>query len=244
MSLFDLQDVRIAIGSLATLDLPMVVDLIGIYGLNGPYYMLTTTNWFLQELSVIPRGSWGDVARRSYHDPLGKSGVVISEPQWFIGYPRMSASGESSTTMHRLLHASGSHPIPPPDDPKSGKRKPDQGSQQLDAYDGEVEGCCNEISNHLGSKPAEKPAQRNDLLSVMNKPSQLQTKAGKNTTRAAQEHIRREQLEVETSSDRTTADAIKSTSWCKEPSWLRSNQLSKKKQSSRAELDKTTNKAI
>ncbi|KZV41816.1 ABC transporter B family member 21-like [Dorcoceras hygrometricum] len=26
-------------------------------------------------------------------------------------------SGESSTTMHRLLHASGSHPIPPPNDP-------------------------------------------------------------------------------------------------------------------------------
>ncbi|KZV51127.1 11-beta-hydroxysteroid dehydrogenase 1B-like [Dorcoceras hygrometricum] len=36
-----------------------------------------------------------------------------------IGYPRMSASGESSTTMHQLLHASGSHPIPPPDDPKT-----------------------------------------------------------------------------------------------------------------------------
>ncbi|KZV44727.1 hypothetical protein F511_34621 [Dorcoceras hygrometricum] len=35
-----------------------------------------------------------------------------------IGYPRMSASGESSTTMHRLLHASGSHPIPMPYDPK------------------------------------------------------------------------------------------------------------------------------
>ncbi|KZV38342.1 hypothetical protein F511_22544 [Dorcoceras hygrometricum] len=35
-----------------------------------------------------------------------------------IGYPRMSASGESSTTMHRLLHASGCHPIPPPNDPK------------------------------------------------------------------------------------------------------------------------------
>ncbi|KZV29997.1 DNA-directed RNA polymerase V subunit 1 [Dorcoceras hygrometricum] len=31
MSLFDLQDVCIAIGSIATLDLPMVVDLIGIY---------------------------------------------------------------------------------------------------------------------------------------------------------------------------------------------------------------------
>ncbi|KZV37493.1 hypothetical protein F511_15825 [Dorcoceras hygrometricum] len=38
-----------------------------------------------------------------------------------IGYPRMSASGESSTTMHRLLHASGSHPIPPPDDPNTTK---------------------------------------------------------------------------------------------------------------------------
>ncbi|KZV28026.1 hypothetical protein F511_27745 [Dorcoceras hygrometricum] len=64
MSLFDLQDVRIAIGSIATLDLPMVVDLIGIYGLKGPYCTLTTTDWFLQALSVIPRGSWGDVSRR------------------------------------------------------------------------------------------------------------------------------------------------------------------------------------
>ncbi|KZV46146.1 thioredoxin-like 1-1, chloroplastic-like [Dorcoceras hygrometricum] len=64
MSLFDLQDVCIAIGSLATLDLPMVVDLIGIYVLKGPYCALTTTNWFLQALSVIPRGSWRDVARR------------------------------------------------------------------------------------------------------------------------------------------------------------------------------------
>ncbi|KZV43842.1 hypothetical protein F511_18899 [Dorcoceras hygrometricum] len=64
MSLFDLQDVCIAIGSIATLDLPMVVDLIGIYGLKGPYRTLTTTDWFLQALSVIPRGSWGDVARR------------------------------------------------------------------------------------------------------------------------------------------------------------------------------------
>ncbi|KZV44583.1 hypothetical protein F511_11269 [Dorcoceras hygrometricum] len=64
MSLFDLQDVCIAIGSIATIDLPMVVDLIGIYGLKGPYCTLTTTDWFLQALSVIPRGSWGDVARR------------------------------------------------------------------------------------------------------------------------------------------------------------------------------------
>ncbi|KZV57525.1 peroxisome biogenesis protein 2 [Dorcoceras hygrometricum] len=64
MSLFDLHDVCIAIGSIETLDLPKVVDLIGIYGLKGPYCTLTTTDWFLQALSVIPRGSWGDVARR------------------------------------------------------------------------------------------------------------------------------------------------------------------------------------
>ncbi|KZV20905.1 G-type lectin S-receptor-like serine/threonine-protein kinase [Dorcoceras hygrometricum] len=38
-----------------------------------------------------------------------------------IGYLRMSASGEFSTTMHRLLHASGSHPIPPPNDPNTTK---------------------------------------------------------------------------------------------------------------------------
>ncbi|KZV35270.1 spindle pole body component 110-like [Dorcoceras hygrometricum] len=82
MSLFDLQDVCMAIGSIATLDIPIVVELIGIYGLKGPYCTLTTTNWFLQALSVIPRGSWGDVARRSYHDPLGKSEIVIPEPQW------------------------------------------------------------------------------------------------------------------------------------------------------------------
>ncbi|KZV23975.1 ankyrin repeat and death domain-containing protein 1B-like [Dorcoceras hygrometricum] len=64
MSLFDLRDVCIVIGSLATLDLPMVVDLIGICVLKGPYCTLTMTDWFLQALSVIPMGSWGDVARR------------------------------------------------------------------------------------------------------------------------------------------------------------------------------------
>ncbi|KZV30696.1 hypothetical protein F511_19489 [Dorcoceras hygrometricum] len=44
-----------------------------------------------------------------------------------IGYPRMSASGESSTTMHRLLHASWSHPIPPPNDPKTNQYNQDLG---------------------------------------------------------------------------------------------------------------------
>ncbi|KZV31304.1 hypothetical protein F511_16290 [Dorcoceras hygrometricum] len=44
-----------------------------------------------------------------------------------IRYPRMSASGESSTTMHRLLHASGSHPIPPPNEPKTNQYNQDLG---------------------------------------------------------------------------------------------------------------------
>ncbi|KZV48293.1 hypothetical protein F511_41900 [Dorcoceras hygrometricum] len=42
-----------------------------------------------------------------------------------IGYPHMKASGESSTTKHRLLHASGPHPIPPPNDPKTNQYNQD-----------------------------------------------------------------------------------------------------------------------
>ncbi|KZV50064.1 putative terpene synthase 3-like [Dorcoceras hygrometricum] len=64
MSLFDLHDVCMVIGSLTTLDLPMVIDLIGIFELKGSYCTLTMTDWFLQTLSVIHRGSWGDVGRR------------------------------------------------------------------------------------------------------------------------------------------------------------------------------------
>ncbi|KZV26539.1 archaeal ATPase [Dorcoceras hygrometricum] len=64
MSLFELQDVCMAIESPATLDLPMIVDLVGIFEMKGPYCTLTMIDWFLQALSVIPRGSWGDVARR------------------------------------------------------------------------------------------------------------------------------------------------------------------------------------
>ncbi|KZV53512.1 F-box/LRR-repeat protein 15-like [Dorcoceras hygrometricum] len=44
-----------------------------------------------------------------------------------IGYPRMRASGKSSTTKHRLLHASGSHPIAPPNDPKTNQYNQDLG---------------------------------------------------------------------------------------------------------------------
>ncbi|KZV49714.1 hypothetical protein F511_30046 [Dorcoceras hygrometricum] len=52
-----------------------------------------------------------------------------------IRYPRMSASGESSTTMHRLLHASGSHPIPPPDDPNNNSSDEGPSTQSRSAYD-------------------------------------------------------------------------------------------------------------
>ncbi|KZV57307.1 hypothetical protein F511_22756 [Dorcoceras hygrometricum] len=44
-----------------------------------------------------------------------------------IGYPRMKASGESSTTKHRLLHSSGPHPIPPPKGPKTNQYNQDLG---------------------------------------------------------------------------------------------------------------------
>ncbi|KZV16999.1 hypothetical protein F511_13584 [Dorcoceras hygrometricum] len=44
-----------------------------------------------------------------------------------IGYPRVRASGESSTTKHRLLHASGPHPNPPPNDPKTNQYNQDLG---------------------------------------------------------------------------------------------------------------------
>ncbi|KZV29350.1 F-box/kelch-repeat protein-like [Dorcoceras hygrometricum] len=88
MSLFDLQDVWIVIGFLATLDLPMVVDLIGIYVLKGPYCTLTTTNWFLQALSMIPRGSWGDVARRF---------TMIQWPPIAAAPPPNSPLGRAST---------------------------------------------------------------------------------------------------------------------------------------------------
>ncbi|KZV36865.1 hypothetical protein F511_33305 [Dorcoceras hygrometricum] len=40
-----------------------------------------------------------------------------------IGYPCTRASNKSSTMKYRLLHASGPHPIPPPDNPNGvGKR--------------------------------------------------------------------------------------------------------------------------
>ncbi|KZV13507.1 DNA-directed RNA polymerase V subunit 1 [Dorcoceras hygrometricum] len=133
MSLFDLQDVCIAIGSLATLDLPMIVDLIGIYGLKGPYSTLTTTDWFLQALSVIPRGSWGDVARRftmirwaadrsdligdrSYDEVAAIDIVIWTRARWTGPSPISIAAPPS-------LSSSSTPPPPPPPPPPRCRRK-------------------------------------------------------------------------------------------------------------------------
>ncbi|KZV17425.1 hypothetical protein F511_09097 [Dorcoceras hygrometricum] len=78
------------------------------YGPFNPYIPIRSTTIGKSRVAIDPiamRTSW-----RSNSDIAS----VTS-----IGYPRMSASGESSTTMHRLLHASGFHPIPTPYDPKS-----------------------------------------------------------------------------------------------------------------------------
>ncbi|KZV46563.1 F-box/kelch-repeat protein-like [Dorcoceras hygrometricum] len=86
------------------------------YGPFNPYIPIRSTIIGKSRVAIDPiamRTSW-----RSNSDITS----VTS-----IGYPRMSASGESSTTMHRLLHASGSHPIPTPYDPKTNQYNQDLG---------------------------------------------------------------------------------------------------------------------
>ncbi|KZV22809.1 hypothetical protein F511_34275 [Dorcoceras hygrometricum] len=89
---------------------------------NPPHIINTLSSVSVQEsrIQYLCDPQWfRDTASR------GPTTIVAPESQFrtcpsdhdSIGYPRMSASGESSTTMHRLLHASGSHPIPPPNDP-------------------------------------------------------------------------------------------------------------------------------
>ncbi|KZV16996.1 hypothetical protein F511_28086 [Dorcoceras hygrometricum] len=87
-----------------------------MYGPFNPYIPIRSTTIGKSRVAIDPitmRTSW-----RSNSDIAS----VTS-----IGYPRMSASGESSTTMHRLLHASGSHPIPTPYDPKTNQYNQDLG---------------------------------------------------------------------------------------------------------------------
>ncbi|KZV44922.1 NADH dehydrogenase [Dorcoceras hygrometricum] len=77
----------------------MVVDLIGIYGLKGPYRTLTMIDWFLQALSVIPRGSWGDVARRftmiRWAGSKQAKGFAVQISQLLATFPSVEL-GESS----------------------------------------------------------------------------------------------------------------------------------------------------
>ncbi|KZV16652.1 hypothetical protein F511_44192 [Dorcoceras hygrometricum] len=91
----------------------MVVDLIGIYVLKGPYCTLTTTNWFLQALSVIPRGSWGDVARRSYLpmavDLIGIYGLkgpycTLTTTNWFLQVLSVIPRGSWGDVARRSYH--------------------------------------------------------------------------------------------------------------------------------------------
>ncbi|KZV50179.1 hypothetical protein F511_19271 [Dorcoceras hygrometricum] len=72
-----------------------------------------------QNITIFPTNETWDTASRRPTTIVAPESLFRTCPTDHdnIGYPRMSASGESSTTMHRLLHASGSHPIPPPNDP-------------------------------------------------------------------------------------------------------------------------------
>ncbi|KZV46886.1 hypothetical protein F511_34011 [Dorcoceras hygrometricum] len=97
--------------------LPMLNTLSSVYVRESRIQYLCDPQWFK------------DTASR------GPTTIVAPESQFrtcpsdhdSIGYPRMSASSESSTTMHQLLHASGSHPIPPPNDPKTNQYNQDLG---------------------------------------------------------------------------------------------------------------------
>ncbi|KZV40403.1 chitinase-3-like protein 2-like [Dorcoceras hygrometricum] len=108
------------------------------YGPFNPYIPIRSTTIGKSRVAIDPiamHTSWrsnSDITSVTRSTTIGKSRVAIDpiamHTSWrsnsditsvtSIGYPRMSASGESSTTMHRLLHTSGSQPISSPDDPK------------------------------------------------------------------------------------------------------------------------------
>ncbi|KZV32009.1 protein EXPORTIN 1A-like [Dorcoceras hygrometricum] len=79
------------------------------YGPFNPYIPIRSTNIGKSRVSIDPI---------AMHTSWRSNSDIVSVTS--IGYPRMSASGESSTTMHRLLHVSGSHPILPPNEPNIG----------------------------------------------------------------------------------------------------------------------------
>ncbi|KZV48693.1 hypothetical protein F511_16892 [Dorcoceras hygrometricum] len=102
--------------------------------LNGPfntYIPIRTTTIGKSRVARDPTAmhtSWrsnSDIASVTRQTHLPKTHPVLWPEIYHtivssdnIGYPRMRARGESSKTKHRLLHESGPHPIPPPNDPK------------------------------------------------------------------------------------------------------------------------------
>ncbi|KZV16962.1 scopoletin glucosyltransferase-like [Dorcoceras hygrometricum] len=66
----------------------------------------------------------------------------------------MSASGESSTTMHRLLHVSRSHPIPPPNDPNTTKTS-DLSTRQINDLESSNE--CSSIDHQKQAASKKRP---------------------------------------------------------------------------------------
>ncbi|KZV17415.1 hypothetical protein F511_09087 [Dorcoceras hygrometricum] len=112
MSLFDLQDVCIVIGSIATLDLPMVVDLIGIYGLKGPYRTLTTSYWFFRLPSSLhtpppPRVAGIRSGRFDEENPfVQNSSVLLVQPDEGVSVLVVDLIGDylpQSTEKSRVL---------------------------------------------------------------------------------------------------------------------------------------------
>ncbi|KZV16440.1 hypothetical protein F511_26357 [Dorcoceras hygrometricum] len=114
-----------------------VQDNIGYPRMSASGESSTTMHRLLHASGPHPIPPPDDPKTNQYNQDLGlihsTSGNHLESPNegssidHNIGYPRMSASGESSTTMHRLLHASGPHPIPPPDDPKTNQYNQDLG---------------------------------------------------------------------------------------------------------------------
>ncbi|KZV40128.1 hypothetical protein F511_40650 [Dorcoceras hygrometricum] len=82
--------------------LVMVSVQYGPFSLNIPTESMTIGKSRVPRDSIVMHTSW-----------RSKSDIACAIS---IGYPRTRTSVESSTAKHRLLHTSGPHPIPPPDD--------------------------------------------------------------------------------------------------------------------------------
>ncbi|KZV44958.1 hypothetical protein F511_16188 [Dorcoceras hygrometricum] len=107
------------------------------YDTTKQFYDIHRVFWKIPCWQLVPGSNRNYKNAGSSRDTASRGPTTIAAPESqfrtcptdhdSIGYPRMSASGESLTTMHRLLHASGSHPIPRPYDPKTNKYNQDLG---------------------------------------------------------------------------------------------------------------------